>query len=197
MIDKKLKLKIRKTALELFKTISYSKTSVSNIAKAAGIGKGTVYLYYKSKEDIISAIIQERFEEIRAQDTKYFFDEDISFNEKLIKFNNRLIDETIKTKELLFGSFENLKGETVRDVFDTINQYNGICITLIEDLIKFHDLKIPKSIEQLHIDIDEYLHLILGRMIVHFLKIDWDDVTPLKQAINSVSFKMFEAVVLK
>ena len=34
--------------------------SVSDIAKEAGIGKGSIYYYFKSKEDILEAVI-ERF----------------------------------------------------------------------------------------------------------------------------------------
>lgn len=40
-------------AKELFKTKGYSDTTMSDIAAEAGFAKGTLYLYYKSKSEII------------------------------------------------------------------------------------------------------------------------------------------------
>ena len=48
---------IKKVALELFSTKGYFSTSISDIAKAAGISKGLLYNYFESKEDLIKTII--------------------------------------------------------------------------------------------------------------------------------------------
>ena len=45
------------TALEQFANEGYYPTSISKIAKAAGISKGLIYNYFDSKEDIIRTII--------------------------------------------------------------------------------------------------------------------------------------------
>ena len=42
------------TAYELFTTKGVNKTSIAEISKAAGIAKGTFYLYFKDKYDISS-----------------------------------------------------------------------------------------------------------------------------------------------
>ena len=44
------KLKILKKAKELFFIYGVKKTTVDEIAKAAGISKGTIYLYFSSKK---------------------------------------------------------------------------------------------------------------------------------------------------
>ncbi len=41
--------------LELFAEHGFETTSISSVAKAAGIGKGTVYEYFSSKEELISS----------------------------------------------------------------------------------------------------------------------------------------------
>ncbi len=46
------KTKILESALKLYSEKGSKNTSVEDIAKKAGIGKGTIYLYFKSKEDI-------------------------------------------------------------------------------------------------------------------------------------------------
>jgi len=45
------------TALKLFSQKDYSATSVAQIAKAAGVGKGTVYYYFDTKADIFIAAV--------------------------------------------------------------------------------------------------------------------------------------------
>ena len=69
------------TAYELFTTKGVNKTSIAEISKAAGIAKGTFYLYFKDKYDIqledIStddyAYIDYRISE-KEQFSIYFFD---------------------------------------------------------------------------------------------------------------------------
>lgn len=50
VLDKKEQ--IIEAAEAMFHKYGYSKTSLDDIAKEAGIGKGTIYYYYESKEDI-------------------------------------------------------------------------------------------------------------------------------------------------
>ena len=58
MIDREKKAKdIAGAALTLFSQKGYSATSVDRIAEAAGIGKGTVYDYFDTKEEIFIAAI--------------------------------------------------------------------------------------------------------------------------------------------
>ncbi len=45
------------TALELFGTEGFDKTSISSIASKAGISKGLLYNYFSSKEELIKTII--------------------------------------------------------------------------------------------------------------------------------------------
>ena len=50
---------ILKAARCVFARQGYSKTVVDDIAGQAGIAKGTLYLYFKSKEDIFLAALME------------------------------------------------------------------------------------------------------------------------------------------
>jgi len=60
IVDKKQKSKeISRAALKLFSLKGYAATSVGQIAKAASIGKGTVYEYFHTKKDIFIAAIME------------------------------------------------------------------------------------------------------------------------------------------
>lgn len=55
---------IKETALELFAVQGYHQASISQIAKKAGISKGLMYNYFKSKETLMSEIISEGIDEM-------------------------------------------------------------------------------------------------------------------------------------
>ena len=60
LVDKKEKInEIATAALYLFAEKGYAATSVEQIAEAAGIGKGTVYEYFPSKEEIFVHAVQD------------------------------------------------------------------------------------------------------------------------------------------
>jgi TetR/AcrR family transcriptional regulator len=47
-------------ALALFVEKGFAATRIDEVAKRAGVSKGTLYLYYTSKEELLKAVIQER-----------------------------------------------------------------------------------------------------------------------------------------
>src|SRR5690554_6802530 len=55
--------KILETSMALFQEQGYEKTSVSQIVKQAGMAQGTFYLYFKSKNALVSAIANKIFDE--------------------------------------------------------------------------------------------------------------------------------------
>lgn len=59
MVDKKTEKKIRilESAYQLFRTNSVASTAVDDVVKAAGIARGTFYLYFKDKSDLLEQMI--------------------------------------------------------------------------------------------------------------------------------------------
>jgi AcrR family transcriptional regulator len=58
-IRQKSTVSIKKAALELFAHKGYHSTSISQIAKAAGVSKGLLYNYFENKEALLENIIME------------------------------------------------------------------------------------------------------------------------------------------
>ncbi|MGP4081581.1 TetR/AcrR family transcriptional regulator [Pseudalkalibacillus sp. R45] len=56
--------KIHTAAMELFIKQGYHTTSISDVAKQAGISKGLLYNYYKGKEELLSRMVEVRIQEI-------------------------------------------------------------------------------------------------------------------------------------
>jgi AcrR family transcriptional regulator len=64
-LDSKREIILR-TAWALIRQHGYAKTTIEDIAKSAGIGKGTVYLYFRSKVEIMLALVDLTNERITA-----------------------------------------------------------------------------------------------------------------------------------
>ncbi|MFH1002112.1 MAG: TetR/AcrR family transcriptional regulator [bacterium] len=71
------------TAQELFFTKGYEKTSVEAIIKKMGLSKGTFYYYFKSKEDLLDALIERLSEKILEEVKKIADREDLDAITKL------------------------------------------------------------------------------------------------------------------
>src|SRR5690554_3101974 len=63
-IRKQKKQLIMDTALELFAENGFHATSMSQVAKKAGISKGLAYNYFESKKEILDEIIKAGFDSI-------------------------------------------------------------------------------------------------------------------------------------
>lgn len=64
---RKTKKAILSAAMELFGKHGYEKTSISLLARTAGVGKGTVYGYFSTKEEIFNAFCEDELEFIHEQ----------------------------------------------------------------------------------------------------------------------------------
>jgi AcrR family transcriptional regulator len=62
-----LREKIMQSAMENFAEKGFDRTRMEDIAAAAGLAKGTLYLYFKNKEDLFYAICDHNLEELRNQ----------------------------------------------------------------------------------------------------------------------------------
>ncbi len=58
------KTEILRAALELFATNGFHATSISQISEAAGISKGLMYNYFKSKDELLRELIEEGFKQL-------------------------------------------------------------------------------------------------------------------------------------
>ncbi|HNX22969.1 MAG TPA: TetR/AcrR family transcriptional regulator [Spirochaetota bacterium] len=55
------KKQILECAKKLFASNGYYQTQISDIQKAAGVARGTIYQYFKNKDDIFASIIEDLF----------------------------------------------------------------------------------------------------------------------------------------
>lgn len=62
--DERKRQLIVECASKLFASLPFHKVTLEDIAAKAGVGKGTLYVYFPSKEELFSAIVREGFGQI-------------------------------------------------------------------------------------------------------------------------------------
>lgn len=123
------------SARALFKENGFHNTKMEDIAQGAGVGKGTLYEYFKNKQEIFDEtcieyveLILEKVEEISRMN--------VSFNEKLLilfkKKKSSLYEDFEKSPIDYIMSYKNIISEkVVKRIFDHILDMNKIMIEII------------------------------------------------------------------
>jgi len=91
-------LEIRRTEIlnaagELFKNQGYVNTTVEAVIRQVGIAKGTFYYYFKSKEDILDALVDETVSQVCADYKKIADDPELSAMDKMREMSMQTIIE--------------------------------------------------------------------------------------------------------
>ena len=136
----------------LFSDSDITKITVSEIAKEAGIGKGTVYEYFDSKEEIIAkSLVYNFYEEVNILSSK--IDENLTFKENCYILFDFLINRLMTISpyfKLLSSNFKikdfcgYLKNDSILDnlkkELDSVT-YKIISLGISEGIIKENDDK--------------------------------------------------------
>ena len=72
MYKAEIKEKIIQSAIQSFAQTGYDRTKMEDIAKRLGLSKGTIYLYFKSKEDLFLAICEYNMQQGDKEDAGLF-----------------------------------------------------------------------------------------------------------------------------
>ncbi len=132
--------KILDNSLILFAEKGYKETTIDEIAKACGIAKGSIYVYYKSKEEIALAVLSKSIEETK----------NLIFSVKNIADPYKRIAQLIKKgfkyildNEKYWRSLNNLASQSdLKKLFEkNFFEYQNIIITKISIYLK--ELGIP------------------------------------------------------
>jgi AcrR family transcriptional regulator len=100
------KAEIMNTGMAMFMKHGYEKTSVNSIIEAVGISKGTFYYYFKSKEELLDAIVEKNVRQIISAIESIVTAKDKSAIEKFNAFFILSMDLKIKHKDFLITMLE-------------------------------------------------------------------------------------------
>ncbi len=151
-VDKEQKRReIAISCSDLIYEVGIKKLTVSEVAKKAGIGKGTIYEYFENKDDIVFEIINihiEQYHEIFLETIK----EVKTTKEKVLHFFKFVIDDGIENMKH-FNGYKEYLSIVLGEENSEMKKFNNSCHvffneqlrTIIKDGIQKNEL-IPESI---------------------------------------------------
>jgi AcrR family transcriptional regulator len=83
---------ILEAASSLFEKTDGTLPSVAQIAEAAGLGKGTIYIYYRTKEEIFAALLLERWLPVLQILEEEFTRPELALIERIDTFISRFVE---------------------------------------------------------------------------------------------------------
>ena len=144
--DKKDKKEIlMNSATNLFKTKGIYSTTVSDIVKDAGIAKGTFYLYFSDKDEVVNAVIMKEANILlnkAIEESKTL--EKAKLSEKIVLIADHVIDVFLKNKSDLEIIHKNLyKGLFSKDE-------NGITLfsKAVDEFISYNKYENKEKIQK-------------------------------------------------
>src|SRR5688572_6152827 len=89
--DERKRQVITATAARMFATQPFHKVRLDDIAAQAGVGKGTLYIYFESKEDLYFSLVYQGFAELVDRLNAQLGDEPVRAPQAL----RRVVDELV------------------------------------------------------------------------------------------------------
>ena len=126
--------KILNTATQLFIQKGSEKTSMQDIAQTAGISKGAIYHHFKSKDEIVLAVIRSR-QELMEEEMKQWLKatENLTGREQLQTIlKSNLESQTARATDGILGEYEKDAGFILTMMRDNLR----IGAPLVSDIIK-------------------------------------------------------------
>ena len=124
------------TAAELFHKKGYSSTSLDDVAKALGISKPALYHYVKNKNELLTIIYTQTFENI-FMDTYEISNMDLLPDEKLRRIIRHRITNIIMKDLYMFSVFFSEENRLPKRDFNKIREekrrYTGIIEKILEE----------------------------------------------------------------
>ncbi|GER68271.1 putative HTH-type transcriptional regulator YhgD [Weizmannia acidilactici] len=132
---------IIEAAAKSFSEFGYKATTMDQVARRAGVGKGTIYTFFKNKEDLLQYIMESLIAEMKhsAEET---IDERLTFNENVHRALYKMLEYRFK-HQLAIKLYEEVKlgtpevVEALRYVEESILNYIS---QYIEEAIRKQDI---------------------------------------------------------
>ncbi len=177
-IREQTKAKIIQVALELFAHKGYGSTSISLIAKQAGISKGLLYNYFDGKEDLLVQIMLTMYE---------------NGHKLLEEFLASLSDPKDKLRAIINGSFQNVYSNVEYWKLGASLSFQEDAMAALQDILSemiTANIKIGKKLftdlgyENAHVESLKFGALMDG-VFFHYIRYPFDDY-PLEAMKHSI-----------
>lgn len=127
---------ILEAAADIFAASGFHQATIEQIAEAAGVGKGTVYLYFKSKQGLFDALLLESLRRV-LQQTKAVVEAPVDPIERirrLVHLHLQILQRNQPLMQMIMREFSPGKLESLRpDLSQYMADLLGLYILLLEE----------------------------------------------------------------
>ncbi|MBN1595986.1 TetR family transcriptional regulator [candidate division FCPU426 bacterium] len=129
--------RIIRAAVAVFGKYGFYKSTISQIAIAAGMGRGTLYWYFESKEELFHAMTKQFCESAIDQVKKELGAED-HFEDILRRLIRSWLDSAVKQKELfhiMYSIYGQMQGEFAQSMQGAMRDMYQAIMAILENLL--------------------------------------------------------------
>ncbi|MEC0343367.1 MULTISPECIES: TetR/AcrR family transcriptional regulator [Peribacillus] len=125
---------ILEAATKSFSLFGYKATTMDQVAKIANVGKGTIYTFYKNKEELFKEIVQRMIEEMKYE-AEQSLDDQLSFFENLHRAVYRIL-EFRQEHQLSLKLLQEEREIGTPAVQEMVNEMEEAIVTYIKEKLK-------------------------------------------------------------
>ncbi|MGG0410458.1 TetR/AcrR family transcriptional regulator [Peribacillus simplex] len=175
---------ILEAATKSFSLFGYKATTMDQVAKIANVGKGTIYTFYKNKEELFKEIVQRMIEEMKYE-AEQSLDDQLSFFENLHRAVYRIL-EFRQEHQLSLKLLQEEKEIGTPAVQEMVNEMEEAIVSYIKEKLK---IAIDKGyIQPCDPEITAFLMLKMYLALIF----DWErNHAPLEKAEIAELFKIY------
>ena len=145
-VSEQRRAQIIEAATAVFARFGFSKTRMDDIAKESGLSKGALYLYFKSKEDILGGILDNFFQREFNYIAQMSVDESRSAREKIASLTEVILGDILKMQFAIPIFFEfwsmSFRKKPVRRIFQKyMEDYIKLVVPIVEEGIASGDFR--------------------------------------------------------
>ena len=191
--QKSAKLKITNIAADIFSISGFKKATMDDIARAAGIGKSSIYYYFKSKEEVFEAVVKNEARQLSGELEKKVINTNDNPKDKIrnyvfirMKYLKEMVNfyEALKNDylgnlaftERIRKKYDKEERQTIKDILEEgviqgiFNLNNTklaaiVLVTFLKGLEKSMIIEQKWDMKELETNLDDILHILFYGMV--------------------------------
>jgi TetR/AcrR family fatty acid metabolism transcriptional regulator len=130
-------------ALKIFSQKGFHGATVEEVAEVAGVGKGTVYLYFGSKTDLFVSVVEEKLKELREIIVERLKHMEGAYAKlaEAIKLHLEFFKESREFIKVILSDLSGLERELDERTRDARSRFVEVLTSIIEEGIKCGEFK--------------------------------------------------------
>lgn len=125
---------IVEAASESFAIYGYKNTTMDQVARLANVGKGTIYTFFKNKEELFNEIVNKLIDEMESA-AKEAIDEELSFQENVHQAVYKML-EYRREHQLIIKLFQEKRDLGTPAVEVMMRRFEDTILAFIEEKVK-------------------------------------------------------------